>query len=113
MTSAERDPNRELETEIGLLRLELKPLRQGMEEMIAAADLSDEIKRQCMDWVEVTYRDLDKEKDDVHPSDFSRSRVSTLITLLDTKDKEQKALFEGLRDSLLEARDSALGWQKR
>jgi NAD-specific glutamate dehydrogenase len=109
----DKDPNVELESDIGRFRLEFRRLRPEMDSLIEASECSVEIKAQCHKWIESVSDMAEKLAEDVHPYDTCSEAVFRLRTILNPGNAEQMELFTALADVLASSRDSALGWKPR
>ena len=88
-------------------------LGRGMEhlsELIDASVVSPEKKDACRAIIEQLKDRASRERQNGDPYEIARGAVETLLDTLNTKDAEEDTLFEGLKEGILKARNTAKGW---
>jgi len=115
------DQEKLLETESGMFLLEIERISPEIEAYIETSYVSTEIKDKCRKII-VNLSEKIKEEIELenrtrytilHPYDLARNAISELLNLLGNQDKEQSSLFEVLRNLILEARNSSVGWKNK
>ncbi len=113
MIEAELKKTEILESETGRFLLELQNSREDISLLIDASVVPEELKTEFRSTVDTLISDLEKQQS--MPSQtstfaFSRHAIIHLLSIVSKKDKEQYHLFETVRNAILRAENSTLGF---
>ncbi|MDP2695682.1 MAG: hypothetical protein Q8O87_00310 [bacterium] len=92
--------------------LEMKEAKKDADDLIQAAEVSEEIKSQCINIIDGLTSTADLKR---YPTlyDAIRGKINKLIDILNDKkdNSEQQSLFEALRDVIWKSYYSVRGWK--
>ena len=100
-----------LDTESGMLQMELERLDGDFNTVIDAAEINDDIKNECRKVIQGLKDKLANAGDSVEVYDLTRGSVGGLLKVLEKKGEEEMSLFEALKDVAYKALYSVKGWK--
>ena len=107
-------PEQLLNSEHGMFLIDLRErVLPEVENVIGQFNVEEDVKVACREIFKglesKAAEQVAKERDGVY--DTARAGITKLMDLLDCKGEEKSMMFEYLRNLILQARNSALGWE--